>query len=351
MAYFCINRSKDSCILLKSSNNPYPFGSQLSGRSFSLSNYRYGFNGKENDKETVSTGEGTQDYGMRIYNPSLGRFLSVDPLGRKYPYYTPYQFAGNKPTFCVDLDGLEDVDYRVLDVDKNGVAYVYVEVTSGTTSRSNGGVLSVHNLGSGKVDTKTSSASLNQVLGINTSNPSAVNPNIKGGVGGTFNPTDGNSEYYIQFQQSDLASTGVKIMQQTNEGNYINQPDQGGLKGKQFILAIPPDPAPQAVSPGYNLAPPGTVLYDPNAFVNTVNEAVTTAVTQTQQSNSQIKSVTISYPNHPEYSAQIPALQAQYKTQYPNAEIVLTPVDIDVTGNSSISVDVTGSPQQNLKKE
>jgi RHS repeat-associated protein len=70
------------------------------------SGYRYGFNGKEQDKETSSTT--TYDYGFRIYSPALGRFLSVDPLTKTYPWYTPYQFAGNKPIGCIDLDGLEE---------------------------------------------------------------------------------------------------------------------------------------------------------------------------------------------------------------------------------------------------
>ena len=35
------------------------------------------------------------------------RFLSIDPLGRKYPELTPYQFASNTPILAVDLDGLE----------------------------------------------------------------------------------------------------------------------------------------------------------------------------------------------------------------------------------------------------
>jgi len=34
-------------------------------------------------------------------------FLSVDPLTKSYPYYSPYQFAGNKPIQFIDLDGLE----------------------------------------------------------------------------------------------------------------------------------------------------------------------------------------------------------------------------------------------------
>jgi hypothetical protein len=50
-----------------------------------------------------------QDYGMRIYDPRLGRFLSVDPLTKTYPMLTPYQFASNTPIAAIDLDGLEGV--------------------------------------------------------------------------------------------------------------------------------------------------------------------------------------------------------------------------------------------------
>lgn len=53
-------------------------------------------------------GSSTYDYGFRIYNPNLGKFLSVDPLMKSYPWYTPYQFAGNKPIIAIDIDGLEE---------------------------------------------------------------------------------------------------------------------------------------------------------------------------------------------------------------------------------------------------
>ena len=77
----------------------------MPGREFDAgSGYRYGFNGKENDKDIS---EGGQDYGMRIYDARLGKFLSVDPIANSYPWYTPYQFAGNDVMRCVDLDGLE----------------------------------------------------------------------------------------------------------------------------------------------------------------------------------------------------------------------------------------------------
>lgn len=83
----------------------YPFGMQMVGKVFGVNDtYRYGFNGKENDNEVKGEGN-QQDYGMRIYDNRLGRFLSVDPLTKSYPMLTPYQYATNRPIDGVDLDG------------------------------------------------------------------------------------------------------------------------------------------------------------------------------------------------------------------------------------------------------
>jgi len=79
-------------------------------RKYQGANYRFGFNGKENDNEVKGIGN-EQDYGMRIYDPRIGRFLSVDPLTREFPWYTPYQFAGNKPIYALDLDGAEELPH------------------------------------------------------------------------------------------------------------------------------------------------------------------------------------------------------------------------------------------------
>lgn len=58
----------------------YPGWMLQPGRKYTFGSlYRYGFNGKENDNEVKGEGN-LQDYGMRIYDPRLGRFLSVDPL-------------------------------------------------------------------------------------------------------------------------------------------------------------------------------------------------------------------------------------------------------------------------------
>ena len=81
----------------------FPFG--LPSRTFQPS-YKWGFNGKENDRE-VLTGGRFQDYGFRAYRPDLGRFFAVDPLKGDYPELTTYQFASNTPIQAIDLDGLE----------------------------------------------------------------------------------------------------------------------------------------------------------------------------------------------------------------------------------------------------
>ena len=94
-----------------SAQDYYPFGMNMGGRSFTASGasaYRYGFNGKENDNEIKGQGN-EQNYGQRIYDPRVGRFLSKDPLTANYPWYTSYQFAGNSPIAFIDRDGLEEL--------------------------------------------------------------------------------------------------------------------------------------------------------------------------------------------------------------------------------------------------
>ncbi|MBN9400955.1 MAG: hypothetical protein J0I17_12320 ['Candidatus Kapabacteria' thiocyanatum] len=89
----------------------FPFGMQREDRNDQIAGYRYGYNGKENDNDVKGEGN-EQDYGARIYDPRIGRFLSVDPLTKDFPWYTPYQFAGNKPILALDLDGLEELIYK-----------------------------------------------------------------------------------------------------------------------------------------------------------------------------------------------------------------------------------------------
>jgi RHS repeat-associated protein len=80
---------------------------EMPGRKYNPQGYRYGFNGKENDR-SGEWGLGlVQDYGARIYSPGLGRWLSTDPLKGKYPDWSPYVGMANNPIFYTDGDGRE----------------------------------------------------------------------------------------------------------------------------------------------------------------------------------------------------------------------------------------------------
>jgi RHS repeat-associated protein len=79
-------------------------GLYVSYRKSCTGDYRYGFNGKEKDNEIKGDGNNL-DFGARIYDSRLGRWLSLDPLQEKYPSLSPYNFCANNPIMYVDPDG------------------------------------------------------------------------------------------------------------------------------------------------------------------------------------------------------------------------------------------------------
>ncbi|MFY0256535.1 RHS repeat-associated core domain-containing protein, partial [Chitinophaga sp. 30R24] len=66
--------------------------------------YRYGFNGKENDNEVKGEGN-SLDFGLRVYDPRIGRFLSSDPMGGARVSWTPYNAMRNNPLNYIDPTG------------------------------------------------------------------------------------------------------------------------------------------------------------------------------------------------------------------------------------------------------
>ncbi|MCX6232923.1 MAG: hypothetical protein NTZ33_15445 [Bacteroidetes bacterium] len=65
---------------------------------------RFGFNGKEKDDEVKGTGN-SLDFGARIYDPRIGRWLSVDPKAAKYPFLSPFEAFENNPICILDPGG------------------------------------------------------------------------------------------------------------------------------------------------------------------------------------------------------------------------------------------------------
>ncbi len=63
-----------------------------------------------NDKElTDDGGLDLYDFGFRIYDPQIGRFIQIDPLTDDMPDFSPYLFAGNEPIGNIDFEGLNPI--------------------------------------------------------------------------------------------------------------------------------------------------------------------------------------------------------------------------------------------------
>jgi RHS repeat-associated protein len=90
--------------MLRSYSDYYPFGMLMPGRNHNPDEAKYGFNGMYKDDEIKGSGN-SYDFGARLYDSRVGRWLSVDPLEMKYNDMTPYQFAGNTPIQAYDPDG------------------------------------------------------------------------------------------------------------------------------------------------------------------------------------------------------------------------------------------------------
>jgi RHS repeat-associated protein len=88
-------------------------------RNGNSGDYRYGFNGMEKLDEIAGVTGSHLDFGARIYNSRLGRWMSPDPLEDNFPSYSPYNFAVNSPLIFVDPNGKENVIYLVLLDDGN----------------------------------------------------------------------------------------------------------------------------------------------------------------------------------------------------------------------------------------
>jgi len=80
----------------------------LPNRHANTGDYRYGFQGQEMDDEIKGEGNSI-NYKFRMHDPRVGRFLSLDPLSKSFPWNSPYVFGENRVIDGIELEGLEYV--------------------------------------------------------------------------------------------------------------------------------------------------------------------------------------------------------------------------------------------------
>ena len=110
----------------------YPFGLTMAG----ISSKALSFGGPENKKWKFQNQELDDDLGLnwyqfkyRNYDPQIGRFVEIDPLGDDYRFNSLYAFSENRVINGVELEGLEYANYSY---NKNGMK----EITRATAMES-----------------------------------------------------------------------------------------------------------------------------------------------------------------------------------------------------------------------
>lgn len=115
-----LGTTTDFALDLINAANYYPFGMQMSEKSFTSSDpfyngedHRYGFQGQEKDNEIKGEGNSIK-YKYRMHDPRIGRFFSLDPLAPSYPWNSPYAFSENRVIDVIELEGLESFNIHSL---------------------------------------------------------------------------------------------------------------------------------------------------------------------------------------------------------------------------------------------
>ncbi len=63
------------------------------------------------EKDDEVKGEGNSiTFKNRIYDSRIGKWMSMDPLQKKYPWMTPYHYVRNSPIGKIDISGLWDIE-------------------------------------------------------------------------------------------------------------------------------------------------------------------------------------------------------------------------------------------------
>jgi RHS repeat-associated protein len=119
----------------------YPFGLTLSTNPANPADKNYiKYNSKELQRDEFTDANGNKsglelyDYGARMMDPQIGRWMQIDPMADIYHSVNPYAYVSNKPIVKIDPNGMNEDWYEK--PNENGTTdVIFVEGNAPTVER------------------------------------------------------------------------------------------------------------------------------------------------------------------------------------------------------------------------
>ncbi|SFO40007.1 RHS repeat-associated core domain-containing protein [Paenimyroides ummariense] len=212
-------------------NNYYTFGLQHQGYNDIANSCRneeaeaYKYNGKEYED---NFGLNMYEYGARNYDPAVGRFFNIDNYAEKFSNMTPYQYAGNTPTYFIDKNG----DY----------IYVWDEGKRDYLKFENGKLYEQDKNGGYTIETTATSGSFAEVVYQNLMQIYNFTTNAGGGSGGNgrwFLNLFNNNQYNVNIHRSDYGENGYRHGEINLSGIFPNFfTTENKFQGTDFFIPL-----------------------------------------------------------------------------------------------------------------
>jgi len=275
-----------------------------------------------------------KEQAKKVHSQTSSRFLSIDPLARQFPFLTPYQYAGNKPISSIDLDGLEDLDYRVMKKLENGNALVKVWVEEGSTANSHNGSTKVHNYNTGESKDQFKYNELNTIINkgyvVDKGDRNASGPPSK----------NGSSNYYFSVNTDAFENNLSKI----KNGNQLDE--NGNVKFQSGVFEVKPITPTGNESSQFNIT--NGVAGIQNGLIQSVEKIVSTQIKESSnQDASNITKINFQYDKKFQ-EVFTDEFKQNIQSSYPNAQIEFNQNADDGMArdinNTSIITSVEGTP-------
>jgi len=277
---------------LQSENHYYPFGLPIHNLCASTApegkENRYLYNGKELQDDL---GLNWMDYGWRMYDPTIGRFHTLDRYKENFNSWSPYHYANNNPILNIDIMG----DSTVVSGAESAAAVQQLQdatSTELTISQNTSGTLNVTHTGMGPIspdaqqvlDAANSSTITVNVVAENTKITSTGNLYIGGAFMGNTVTQTANGNTVVASQEVNPQVLGAMSSAHGKPGadmmHEVTEAYQGAEMSQTSGVSSPMSNQPGSVyKQAHNSATPqsGAVyetVYDANnKVINTYNGA------------------------------------------------------------------------------